>query len=222
MKGEKIEEMLIAEEIQPFLLQLKDRFTCYLFENVSRLRSFFSIRLYNLFRQYCSIGDRVLDLRTLRKMFKIKEGQYSSYFMFKKRIILPAQRELKEKTDIYFDFEEIKEGRRIVAIRFFIHENVGVKNFEAPLEKEQEEALENLKKHFPDIAESTLKKLILSHETLKIKFATDESQKRSRDNKSGYFLKIIEDPEFNDRWLQTRDKNKQKQEALLAEIEVKR
>lgn len=42
---------------------------------------------------------------------------------FKTRVILTAQKELKQKTDIYFTFTEVKEGRKIVAIEFEIFEN---------------------------------------------------------------------------------------------------
>ena len=34
-----------------------------------------------------------------------------------------SQKELRENTDIYFDFEEIKEGRKVTAILFLIHPN---------------------------------------------------------------------------------------------------
>ena len=39
----------------------------------------------------------------------------------KNRIILKAQQELKEKTDISFDFEEVKTGRKVTSIKFHIY-----------------------------------------------------------------------------------------------------
>lgn len=48
---------------------------------------------------------------------------YEEYSNFKKKVILVAQRELKQKTDIYFEFKEIKQGRKVVAIEFEIFEN---------------------------------------------------------------------------------------------------
>lgn len=38
-------------------------------------------------------------------------------------MITVAQKELKQKTDIYFNFKEIKQGRKVVAIEFEILEN---------------------------------------------------------------------------------------------------
>jgi plasmid replication initiation protein len=43
------------------------------------------------------------------------------YAMFKKRIILNSQYELEKYTDIFFDFCEIKEGRKVVSIKFTIY-----------------------------------------------------------------------------------------------------
>jgi plasmid replication initiation protein len=41
--------------------------------------------------------------------------------MFKKRVVLQAQFELEKYTDIFFSFHEIKDGRKVVAIKFIIH-----------------------------------------------------------------------------------------------------
>jgi len=53
------------------------------------------------------------------------EKKYKYYGNIKDKIILKAQKELKEKTDIAFEFIEIKEGRkRVVGIIFVIFKNV--------------------------------------------------------------------------------------------------
>jgi len=36
---------------------------------------------------------------------------------------LRAQKELRDKADIYFSFDEIKEGRKVVRIKFYIYKN---------------------------------------------------------------------------------------------------
>lgn len=54
---------------------------------------------------------------------EIVKEEYPLYANFKSRVILTAQKELKQKTDIYFSFKEIKQGRKVVAIEFEIFEN---------------------------------------------------------------------------------------------------
>ena len=48
------------------------------------------------------------------------EKAYSIYNNFKNKVILQAQKELAEKTDISFEFEEIKTGRKVTGIKFCI------------------------------------------------------------------------------------------------------
>ncbi|MGG7153656.1 replication initiation protein, partial [Clostridium neonatale] len=72
-----------------------------------------------------------IELEELKKLLGATEKSYSIYQNVKNRIILKAQKELKEKTDICFDFEEIKTGRKVTSIKFFIKSN---KRVNAPKE----------------------------------------------------------------------------------------
>jgi len=45
-------ELEISEKLKPFLLQLKKNFTKYNFENVISLKSGYSIRIYELLKQF--------------------------------------------------------------------------------------------------------------------------------------------------------------------------
>jgi len=78
--------------------------------------------MYEFLKQYEKIGIRVFQVEDLKRYLFVEE-KYSRYFDFKKRIILHSQKKLKQHTDISFSFEEIKNGRRVVAIRFFIEKN---------------------------------------------------------------------------------------------------
>lgn len=107
-------------KLKPFLLQLKSRFTKYKLYQVMQLKSSFSIRLYELLKQYQSIGVRVLEVAALREQLGVEKEQYKNFNDFKRFVLLAAKEELAEKTDIFFDFEEIKVGRGVGKIRFNI------------------------------------------------------------------------------------------------------
>lgn len=107
-------------KLKPFLLQLKSRFTKYKLYQVMQLKSSFSIRLYELLKQYQSLGVRVLEVAALREQLGIEKEQYKNFNDFKRFVLLAAKEELAEKTDISFDFEEIKVGRGVGKIRFDI------------------------------------------------------------------------------------------------------
>jgi hypothetical protein len=78
------------------------------------------MRIYSLLRQYEKLKTREIEMDVLRDMLGIGKEQYDKYSDFKKRILMPIQQELFEKADVYFEFEEIKFGRRVGAILFHI------------------------------------------------------------------------------------------------------
>uniref|UniRef100_UPI0035DF4B42 replication initiation protein n=6 Tax=Bacillati TaxID=1783272 RepID=UPI0035DF4B42 len=105
--------------LRPYLLQLKREFTSYKLENVVKLKSSYAIRIYELLKQYERLKERSFYLKDLRKMLGA-EDIYPAYGNFKQRVLVPAQKELKAKTDISFEIEEIRTGRRVDKIKFFI------------------------------------------------------------------------------------------------------
>jgi len=137
--GEGYVEISFDPKLKPYLLALKERFTQYDIRNVLPMKSFYSIRIYELLKQFEKVGYRVFKINELKEMLGI-DKKYSSYSLFKKRVIEKAQEELKKYSDIYFDFEEIKQhGRAYSHIRFNIHAQ------ESPTVKEIErEALSDL------------------------------------------------------------------------------
>ncbi|MED1790979.1 replication initiation protein [Brevibacillus laterosporus] len=108
--------------LKPYLLQLKREFTSYRLSNIVTLKSAYSIRLYELLKQYETIGTRSFDLATIRKVLGV-EDIYPVYANFKNRVIIPAQKELAKKTDISFEFTEEKAGRKVNKLVFKIFPN---------------------------------------------------------------------------------------------------
>lgn len=121
--GSGVVEFTFDPKLKPFLLQLKERFTTYRLHDVVQLRSAFSIRLYELLKEYEKVGTRAFEVLDLKKILGLDDNQYPLYADFKKRVIVPAQKELAARTDITFTFEEIKTGRAITKLRFLIKTN---------------------------------------------------------------------------------------------------
>lgn len=108
-------------KLKPYLLNLRECFTSYSLAIAIKFKSVFSFRIYELLKQYETIGKREIKISDLRKMLGVEDNLYPLYGNFKQKVIQVTQKELKEKSDIYFEFQEIKEGRSFVAIRFIIH-----------------------------------------------------------------------------------------------------
>jgi len=117
--GKGYVELQFDPKLKPYLIQLKQRFTTYEAQNVLALGSFYSIRVYELLKQYEKIGKRVISVEGLRDMLGLLDS-YKSYYLFKQRVIEQAKKELDEHCDITFDYREIRIGRKIEKIEFNI------------------------------------------------------------------------------------------------------
>jgi len=116
-------EFEISTKLKPYLLELKRNFTTYGLINIRNLRSSYSIRIYELLKQYAKIGYRQFSMEELRAKLGIPPEKYERYSQFKLRVIQKPQEDLREYTDIAFTFEELKTSRKVTAIYFRIYPN---------------------------------------------------------------------------------------------------
>ena len=191
-EGEGYVEVAFDPKLKPYLLALKERFTQYDIRNVLPLKSFYSIRIYELLKQFEKVGYRVFKIKELKEMLGI-EKKYKSYSLFKKRVIEKAQEELKEHSDLYFDFEEIKQhGRAYTHIKFNIHsqESPTVKEIEmeALTEKtEREEELHNLKEEYTIYKDERIEEFVNNSQIrTKEDFVTEFELEEFKGNKALY------------------------------------
>lgn len=126
-KGTGIVELEFSPKLKPFMLGLKEFYTSYRLKNVLELKGKYSIRMYEILKSNEFKKVAVIEVDELRKILKADKGSYLIYQNFRNRIIIQAQKELKTFTDIYFDFEEIKTGRKVTSIKFFIKSNAAKK-----------------------------------------------------------------------------------------------
>ena len=109
-------------EMKTFLLELKNRYLVYDFKNVSNLPSPYYVRIYELLKQYEKIGERRFGVTELKEILGIMT-EYKLYGHFKNKILDRAQAKIAEHTDIQFTYKEIKRGRSVEMLIFYIHPN---------------------------------------------------------------------------------------------------
>lgn len=227
MPDEGILEIEITPKLRPYLLGLKDNFTTYDIKNVLSLQSFYSVRIYELLKKEVFHGKGLdITVEELREKLDIQEGQYKSYNLFKKRVILQAQKELLQKSDLSFEFFEKKEGRRIARILFKItKQERPISSF--PLLKNADRGGEKefLLKELENMGLTLLQaeEAIASKTPDQIRNAIAYTQKSYRERKGTdkeirnlvpYLLKVLESeartsPEFEREEKQRREKNRQ-------------
>ena len=98
---------------------VKEFFTQYLLSQTSQLNSVYSARLYELLIQWRSTGKvPIIELGDFREQLGIGVNEYQRMHHFKARVLEPAIKEKKEKTDIKAEYEQHKKGRVISGFSF--------------------------------------------------------------------------------------------------------
>lgn len=115
--------MRLNEDAKPYLLQLRDMFTSFELSNILNLKSKYSIRIYQLMKSHSYRKELIITLDDLKYRLSLDDKKQKSYRLFSnvsERVLKPAMREINDKTDITIDYEAIKQGRKIYALRFKI------------------------------------------------------------------------------------------------------
>ena len=125
LEGDKSEgngyiELEFHPRLKPFLLGLK-RYLCYDIKNTIGISSVHSLRIFEFLKLHQYKGKHETTVHDLKVMLGV-EHKHKKYGHFK-RVIVKAQKDLKKHTDITFEFEEIKKGRAVHALLFFIFPN---------------------------------------------------------------------------------------------------
>jgi plasmid replication initiation protein len=210
-------------KLKPYLLKLKEHFTQYKLENILLMRSKYSIRVYEILKcnEFKKQGFIEITLEEIRYLLKA-DSIYSEYKEFKRNILNKAQKEINRLTDINFEFEEIKTGRKVTSIKFFINSKQQNKikkinqsiqeknNFQNEIAITKDEKIidvysdEDIKKVL-EIMESEVNKreakLILesangNFEIIKKVFGY--SQTKTINNLVGFMLHMVKDDTFNE------------------------
>lgn len=117
VKDEGKIEIQFTDSIMPYLKQVKERFMIYNLADISNFKSIYATRLFELLQEFKETGWMLKSLDELRNSFAVGD-QYPKYANFKARTIVPACEEINKNYHMKVRFEEIKEGKSVVAIRF--------------------------------------------------------------------------------------------------------
>jgi plasmid replication initiation protein len=120
--GEAKVTLSFSSKIMPYLTQLHQQFTSYELKQISRLKTSYSIRFYELLVQFLKTEERYISLEQLRMQFELYK-QYPRFFDFKKRIIDPSMLEINATTNLTVEWDVVKKGRTITGLMFVFQED---------------------------------------------------------------------------------------------------
>jgi plasmid replication initiation protein len=105
------------EHIMPYLAQVKQKFVLYNLKEIANFGSLYSTRLYELIQEFKDTGYILKSVAQLREVFAVGK-KFTKYNDFKKYTFAHAVDEINAQYEMNLSFKELKEGRRVVSIRF--------------------------------------------------------------------------------------------------------
>ncbi|MBN1037051.1 RepB family plasmid replication initiator protein [Clostridium botulinum] len=117
----------IDKDLVNFLLNYRELRTGYTPLNLrltNQSKSFFTQRIYELLRLWSGEKKEIeYDLEDLKVKLLLQDHKsYKKYKEFKRRVLVPALKEINEKLNMNVDYEEIRVGRCIAKLKFIVED----------------------------------------------------------------------------------------------------
>lgn len=164
-EGTGILTITIAPDLKPYLLAINGKqtpFTKYLISNILKLNNSYSIRLYEILKQCEKMKNREIKIDELKEILGVDSPSYDRFDNFERKVLKVAKSEINEKTDIWIDYEKIKEGRKITKIQFKIDTKYSKEILEQNQEKQVIESFNDDEKFENDKIQCGLANIIIS------------------------------------------------------------
>ena len=117
IEREGIINIKFTDDIMPYLAQVNKKFMMYNLKEITHFKSVYTIRLYELIQEYKETGWILKSVDQLRDILS-ENKNFSLYADFKRFTFQKACDEINKLYDLNIKFEEIKEGRKVVSIKF--------------------------------------------------------------------------------------------------------
>ena len=150
-----------TDRIMPYLAQVKQKFVLYNLKEIANFRSLYTTRLYELIQEYKETCWMLKSLKQLRESLAVGSS-FKLYGDFKRYTFSHACQEINDQYDMDMRFEEIKEGRKVVAVKFLFKKTLvhKVTNRKTGIEKnvyvKPKARIKKKKESIPEVLEGQL------------------------------------------------------------------
>ena len=126
LKGQGRIQLTVAEELKPYLVDLKNNFTSFQLFCVLSMTSKYAKWLYVQFSRWKDVGYLAYELEQLKFLLNLKDplGKspelYKQWGQFKDNVLEPAIKQINESSDLRVKYTTEKNGKSIHKIAFFI------------------------------------------------------------------------------------------------------
>jgi len=202
--GEGMAEFRFHDELRPFLLEISE-YAKHVLKPFLALDSAYAKRIYELLIQYrnmASSGDRTwtrtISMTELREYLSIEKGEYTKQSNFTARVLELSRNQINERTDISFEYEEIRFGRRVANIRFIVSEKTNpIRTGKTIDDNVDNPYLARLVAH--GVNETTARRLVSEHKPEVIDYNLNQLERNLKakrgkkiENPAGWIVEAIE------------------------------
>jgi plasmid replication initiation protein len=122
-KGSGTVSVWLSQPLLNYLVDFKEKFTRYELRNVSGMRSYYGIRIYELLAQYRKLGKREIKIDWLKERLEITH-LYQDLSNFKKFVIKAATDDIEKNSDLLVHTTTYtKTGRNTTGVIFEFCDN---------------------------------------------------------------------------------------------------
>jgi plasmid replication initiation protein len=105
-------------EMKPLLLDLRRCFTQYNLMEYLTLPSIYSQRLFEILKSWANVPEVVLSVAELHRLLDTPESFRKDFAAFRRFVLQKAHKDVHAKTSLRFEWEPVKAGRSVEAVRF--------------------------------------------------------------------------------------------------------
>lgn len=217
LEREGVVRFEFEERLRSYVRYLAGNFTQYQLVQIKKLRSSYSLRLYEILRKAhpirCSRKVSVIpyELGELRGMLGVGKNTYREYTQFRRSVLERAQAEIREKTDISFVFETVRRGKKVQTIKFLVRHNPTFQETDQPIaettilpDRYDEAVAAILSSALPELPETVVTLLASEMDAVQASQAFHNYTKaKAKANNNirdpvAYFLKVLESVRTDD------------------------
>lgn len=113
----------LNQGLKPHYLMLKQQFAVRSLPEFRKLSSVYSQQIYRFLNSWAKLNEATIPLEELIHATNPPPSIRDNYKNFKLRVLDISHREINEKTNLKYDWEPVKDGKKVMAVRFIFGKN---------------------------------------------------------------------------------------------------
>ena len=106
------------KNMKELLLQLKSFFTEYNLIEFLSLPSIYSQKLFEVLKSWATLPEKTIDIDELQEILNVPNSFRIDFRNFRLRVLEKAHKDITGLTSLRYEWEPVKKGRAVVAVRF--------------------------------------------------------------------------------------------------------